>query len=82
MILGGGDPARPPRHFMPAGVAALARLGLNGEKGAPFNGVRYHVGERSAEGRFPEARGVRSLGAGFGGEIWTTPYSSSTFWAR
>jgi hypothetical protein len=24
---------------MPAGVAALERLGLNGEKGAPFNGV-------------------------------------------
>jgi len=36
---------------MPAGVAALERLGLNGEKGAPFNGVRYHVGERIAEGR-------------------------------
>jgi hypothetical protein len=39
-------------------VAALERLGLNGEKGAPFNGVRYHVGERIAEGRFSEARGL------------------------
>jgi flavin-dependent dehydrogenase len=44
--------------LMPAGVAALERLGLNGEKDAPFNGVRYHVGERIAEGRFSEARGL------------------------
>jgi hypothetical protein len=43
---------------MPAGVAALERLGLNGEKGAPFNGARYDVGERIAEGRFSEARGL------------------------
>ena len=43
---------------MPAGVAALERLGLNGEKGAPFNGARYDVGERIAEGRFSETRGV------------------------
>lgn len=50
--------------LMPAGVAALKRLGLNGEEGAPFNGVRYHVGERTAEGRFPEARGVLSSGRG------------------
>ena len=50
--------------LMPAGVAALERLGLNGEKGAPFNGVRYHVGGRVAEGRFPKALGALSLGRG------------------
>jgi hypothetical protein len=44
--------------LMLAGVAALEWLGLNGEKGAPFNGVRDHVGERIAEGRFSEARGA------------------------
>jgi 2-polyprenyl-6-methoxyphenol hydroxylase-like FAD-dependent oxidoreductase len=44
--------------LMPAGVAALERLGPNGEKGAPFNGVRNQVGERIAEGRFSEARGL------------------------
>src|SRR5258708_15185369 len=49
---------------MPAGVAALERLGLNGERGAPFNGVRYHVGGRVAEGRFPKALGALSLGRG------------------
>jgi len=47
--------------LMPAGVAALERLGLNAEKGAPFNGVRYHVGARVAEGRFPKALGALSL---------------------
>jgi len=51
--------------LMPAGVAALERLGLNTEKGAPFSGVRYHFGRRIAEGRFPEAHGVLSLGRGF-----------------
>jgi len=51
--------------LMPAGVAALERLGLNTEKGAPFSGVRYHFGGRTAEGRFPEAHGVLSLGRGF-----------------
>lgn len=50
--------------LMPAGVAALERLGLSGERGAPFTGVRYHVGERVAEGRFPEAPGSLSLGRG------------------
>jgi menaquinone-9 beta-reductase len=51
--------------LMPAGVAALERLGLNTEKGAPFSGVRYHFGERIAKGRFPEAHGVLSSGRGF-----------------
>jgi menaquinone-9 beta-reductase len=50
--------------LMPAGVAALERLGLNGTKGAPFNGVCYHFGERIAEGRFPEGDGVPYLGRG------------------
>jgi len=38
---------------MPAGVAALERLGI-GETGAPFHGVRYHAGTRVAVGRFPD----------------------------
>ena len=50
--------------LMPAGVAALERLGLSGMKGAPFNGVRYHFGKRVAEGRFPQADGVPCLGRG------------------
>ena len=50
--------------LMPAGVAALERLGLNGTKGAPFNGVCYHFGERIAEGRFPEGDGVPCMGRG------------------
>jgi menaquinone-9 beta-reductase len=50
--------------LMPAGVAALERLGLKGTKGAPFNGVCYHFGEGIAEGRFPERDGVPSLGRG------------------
>ena len=40
--------------LMPAGVAALRRLGIpDGAGGAPFHGVRYHVGSRVAVGRFP-----------------------------
>jgi flavin-dependent dehydrogenase len=53
---------------MPAGVAALARLGLpDAGGGAPFHGVRYHTGSRVAVGRFPPSvagasgRGVRRL---------------------
>src|SRR5260370_30727049 len=49
---------------MQAGVAALERLGLNGTKGAPFNGVCYHFGERIAEGHFPEGDGVPCVGRG------------------
>src|SRR5258708_1937760 len=50
--------------LMPAGVAALERLGLNGEKGAPFNGVRYHVGGRNAGGRFPKTLATPSFARG------------------
>jgi 2-polyprenyl-6-methoxyphenol hydroxylase-like FAD-dependent oxidoreductase len=50
--------------LMPAGVPALERLGLNATKGAPFNGVCYHFGERIAEGRFSEGDGVPCLGRG------------------
>jgi 2-polyprenyl-6-methoxyphenol hydroxylase-like FAD-dependent oxidoreductase len=40
--------------LMPAGVSALRRLGIpDGAGGAPFHGVRYHVGARVAVGRFP-----------------------------
>jgi menaquinone-9 beta-reductase len=46
---------------MPAGVAALGRLGIAVD-GAPFYGVRYHHGDRMATGRFPgngQGMGVR-----------------------
>jgi len=46
--------------LMPAGVSALRRLGIpDGAGGAPFHGVRYHVGSRVAVGQFPpsEAHG-------------------------
>ncbi len=49
--------------LMPAGVAVLQRLGLaEAVGGAPFYGVRYHLGDRTAEGRFPEIAGVPVAG--------------------
>ena len=51
--------------LMPAGVAALERLGLNATAGAPFDGVRYHFRERVVEGRFPEVNGLPRFGRGF-----------------
>jgi menaquinone-9 beta-reductase len=50
--------------LMPAGVAAIERLGLNARAGAPFEGVRYHFRERVVEGRFPEVRALPRLGRG------------------
>lgn len=51
--------------LMPAGVAALGRLGLvEAVGGAPFYGVRYHFHERVAEGRFPTAAGLPAAGRG------------------
>jgi 2-polyprenyl-6-methoxyphenol hydroxylase-like FAD-dependent oxidoreductase len=50
--------------LMPAGVAALERIGLNASAGAPFRGIRWHFRERVAEGRFPDLNGVPSLGRG------------------
>ena len=51
--------------IMPAGVAALQRLGLpDGGGGVPFRGVRYHHGSRVAVGRFPSAPGEESCGRG------------------
>jgi hypothetical protein len=49
--------------LMPAGVAALERLGLNAEKvrlstESAYHVGAYHVGEPIAEGRFSEARGL------------------------
>jgi len=51
--------------LMPAGVAALERLGI-GEAvgGAPFRGVRYHVAGRTIEGRFPRTAGLPAEGRG------------------
>jgi len=52
--------------LMPAGVAALDRLGAGGSiEGAPFLGIRYHFNGRTAEGRFPQTGGVQSTGRGF-----------------
>jgi len=49
--------------LMPAGVAVLQRLGLaEAVGGAPFHGVRYHFGDHTAEGRFPEVAGVPVAG--------------------
>jgi flavin-dependent dehydrogenase len=44
--------------LMPAGVAALDRLGIPIESdGAGFLGIRYHCAEQVAEGRFPTIPG-------------------------
>lgn len=51
--------------LMPAGVAALERLGVPvARDGAEFVGVRYHYGERMAEGRFPRVAGMPEAGRG------------------
>ncbi len=51
--------------LMPAGVAVLRRLGVaEAVGGAPFCGVRYHVRNRIAEGRFPATDGLPVLGYG------------------
>jgi flavin-dependent dehydrogenase len=49
--------------LMPAGVAAIERLGLNARAGALFEGVRYHFRKRVVEGRFPQVRGLPRSGA-------------------
>jgi 2-polyprenyl-6-methoxyphenol hydroxylase-like FAD-dependent oxidoreductase len=51
--------------LMPGGVAVLDRLGLSDAVGgAPFYGVRYHFGDRTAEGRFPNIPGFPASGFG------------------
>jgi flavin-dependent dehydrogenase len=51
--------------LMPAGVAVLRRLGLDGATGgAPFYGVRYYAGALVAEGRFPASAGLPTTGRG------------------
>lgn len=51
--------------LMPAGVGVLGRLGLaEAAGGAAFQGVRYHFGERMAEGRFPQEYGLAQTGRG------------------
>ncbi len=50
---------------MPAGVAALERLGVPiAREGAAFLGVRYHRGEQVAEGSFPRVAGLPEAGRG------------------
>ncbi|MEO5922533.1 MAG: NAD(P)/FAD-dependent oxidoreductase [Bryobacteraceae bacterium] len=49
--------------LMPAGIAALARLGILID-GTPFRGVRYHHADRVVEGKFPNGQhglGIRRL---------------------
>jgi flavin-dependent dehydrogenase len=51
--------------LMPAGVDVLRRLGLaEAAGGAAYQGVRYHFGERTAEGRFPQENGSAQTGRG------------------
>ncbi len=51
--------------LMPAGVAALERLGVaEAVGGAPFHGIRFHFGDQTIEGRFPEAAGFPTVGRG------------------
>jgi 2-polyprenyl-6-methoxyphenol hydroxylase-like FAD-dependent oxidoreductase len=51
--------------IMPAGVGALARLGLlDAVGGVPLAGVRYHAADVDAEARFPQVEGVPSHGLG------------------
>ncbi len=51
--------------LMPAGVAALERLGVTiGCDGAEFLGIRYRYGDRVAEGRFPCGAGMPHAGRG------------------
>jgi flavin-dependent dehydrogenase len=50
---------------MPAGVAALERMGLASEVGgAPFYGVRYVFPKFTMEGRFPSSHGLPVQGRG------------------
>ncbi len=51
--------------LMPAGVAALERLGLAQEVGGEaFVGVRFHAGREMVAGRFPATNGLPSTGRG------------------
>jgi 2-polyprenyl-6-methoxyphenol hydroxylase-like FAD-dependent oxidoreductase len=51
--------------LMPAGVAVLNRLGVaEAVGGVPFCGVRYHVRNQVAEGRFPAVAGLAVFGSG------------------
>lgn len=51
--------------IIPAGVRVLERLGVaEAVGGVPFYGVRYHFGEKTAEGRFPLSAGMPSAGRG------------------
>jgi len=51
--------------LMPAGVAALSRLGLReAAGGVPFRGIRYHLSGHTAEGPFPAIPGFPATGLG------------------
>jgi 2-polyprenyl-6-methoxyphenol hydroxylase-like FAD-dependent oxidoreductase len=51
--------------LMPSGVAVLNRLGVaEAVGGVPFCGVRYHVQNQVAEGRFPPVSGLPVFGRG------------------
>jgi len=51
--------------IMPAGVAALERLGLaDAVGGEPFYGIRYHAGPHTARARFPSISGAQIVGRG------------------
>ena len=51
--------------LMPGGIAVLERLDLSDAiGGAPFFGIRYHFGSRTAEGQFPATKGFPVVGRG------------------
>lgn len=51
--------------IMPGGVGVLERLGVaEAVEGVPFHGVRYHLGEETAEVRFPAVPGMPVAGRG------------------
>ncbi len=51
--------------LMPGGVAVIERMNLREALGGkPFNGVRYHFGSQTAEGKFPSVPGLPAVGYG------------------
>ncbi|HXE75235.1 MAG TPA: NAD(P)/FAD-dependent oxidoreductase [Candidatus Xenobia bacterium] len=51
--------------LMPAGLAVLNRLGAaDAIGGAPFFGIRFHFGDKTIEGRFPQVAGFPIVGRG------------------
>jgi 2-polyprenyl-6-methoxyphenol hydroxylase-like FAD-dependent oxidoreductase len=64
--------------LMPAGVAVLERMGLaEAVGGAPFYGVRCHLKNLTAEGRFPETQGMPVQAADSATQSWERKFCLS-----